>query len=253
MESTDIGLIFNDNYEQERQARYYELLGHTDKHLHTPATQWTEDMFQCVVKQGKEQEELNCPAYGEASLKCVASDAINESKPATSYMKWGQVCVICFDPIVNQQNAYLTECNHAMHKACITSLWNSTNFSSMEFKCPLCRVGLTKCTWLHPRYALEPWRIPHRKKPRCNVDFESQRHLFNEDIIKCKGCPCTTGCQGYVGRNPECKACHNWRSISVSELQRHCKCSMEETKKPPKAKSRQCDIIATVYNMFWSP
>lgn len=251
MESLDIDLIFNDIYEEEKQARYCELLGHTNEHLFIPAKDWDEGLFQCIQKQGQQQEQLNCPSYGENNLKYVASEAITESDPAICYMKWGETCIICFEQITNQKNAYLTECKHAMHKTCMTSLWNNSYFSNIGFKCPMCRASLSKCVWLHSRYSFEPWRIPYRKKPRCNLDFESQKDLINEDIVTCKGCPCTKGCFGYVGRNPKCKACQQWRSFTFEDLQHHnCKCIMEEKTQKPKEKVRTCSAFAAIYNIF---
>jgi hypothetical protein len=252
MESLDIDLIFNDIYEEQKQARYCELVGHTNEQLYVPAKQWNERLFQCVVKQGKEQEEFNCPSYGENNLKYVTSESFTNDDPATCYMKWGETCVICFDPITNQNNAYLTECKHAMHKTCITSLWNNTCFSALGFKCPICRASIAKCIWLQPRYMLEPWRFPYRKKPRCNLDFESQRELFNEEIITCKGCQCTKGCYGYVGSNLTCKACQKWRHFTFKDLQHNnCKCSTDDNSETTKNRFRNCNMFSTIYNMFW--
>lgn len=250
-ESLDIDLIFNDIYEEHKEARYCELVGHTNKHLYTHAKHWNEEVYDKIAKQGKEQEQFNCPSYGENNLKYVASEAIFEKDPATCYMKWGETCMICLEQITNQKNAYLTECNHAIHKTCVTSLWNTNHFANMAFKCPLCRANLSKCVWLQPRYALEPWRIPYRKKPRCNLDFESQKDLFNEDIITCKGCPCTKGCFGIVGKNFDCVACHHWRYFTLNDLQHNsCKCSLEE-EKCKKKKSRNCTLFTAIYYMIW--
>ena len=60
-----------------------------------------------------------------------------------SYMKIGEICAICIEPILHKINAHLTCCGHSFHKTCMLATMHHT-FLTQEFKivCPMCRNEL---------------------------------------------------------------------------------------------------------------
>jgi len=58
------------------------------------------------------------------------------------YIKIGEECPICLNPILHRKEAYLTDCAHSFHCHCIASNYN-TNYE-YGYKCPICRqdVGI---------------------------------------------------------------------------------------------------------------
>ena len=73
---------------------------------------------------------------GEQTTKCRFK--------VKTYIKFGEECPICFDPIKHKSNAYLTGCGHAFHRKClfntIQAKWETKPFSTI--KCPMCRAAL---------------------------------------------------------------------------------------------------------------
>ena len=231
-----------DSYQEERQARYLELIGHNDNYLYVPFDEWTPDLFRCVEKQGEEKERWNCPSYSEICLNYATSEYIKDDvKPY--FIPSGSTCAVCFEPLTSTKNAYITECNHHFCKTCITSHYNAT-FLSKNFSCPLCRHKLHKCMWLESRYALEPWRLTNRTKISTNVDFEFQRQYFNEDILLCKGCNCREGCNKLIGTSPSCLACKAWKQSNLEELRHVC----GEQPPPQQKKERRCCSWSEAFN-----
>lgn len=226
-----------DKYQEEKQQRYLELIGHNDDYLYIPFNEWTPELFKCVEQQGKEKEKWNCPSYCEISLNYATSEYVKENdKPY--YVPSGSTCAICLEPLTSTKNSYITECNHHFCKACITSHYNAT-FLTKNFSCPLCRHKLKKCLWLERRYAIEPWRLSHKMKPSTNVDFEFQRQYFNEDILLCRGCDCLEGCYQIVGTNTSCQACTRWKHFTLDDLNHVC----GEPKQHTERKKRTCQWI----------
>lgn len=218
-----------DSYQEEKQKRYLELIGHTDEYLYVSFPEWSPELFKCVEKQGIEKEKWNCPTYGEVSLNYITSEYItNNDKPY--FIREGSTCAICFEPLTTSKKSYITECNHHFCKSCITAHYNATYLNN-TFSCPLCRHKLQKCLWLERRYVLEPWRLQKKKKLNTNVDFEFQRELFNEDILVCKGCNCTPGCHLLVGSNSSCEACNAWRYFTLDDMPHKCMCHKPEKKR----------------------
>lgn len=57
-------------------------------------------------------------------------------KGAKWYLKHGEMCSICMEPIHTLRNAHLTQCGHAFHKSCYAL---HMNYTLDEGVCPLCR------------------------------------------------------------------------------------------------------------------
>lgn len=61
-----------------------------------------------------------------------------------TYIKPGQECPVCFDPILKKSDAYLTACGHGFHKLCMFNVFHNTWKINKyaDFKCPICRCLL---------------------------------------------------------------------------------------------------------------
>jgi hypothetical protein len=66
---------------------------------------------------------------------------IHDNLKIKHYIKFGEECSICYEPIYSKPNAFLTDCGHCFHKTCISKWLIST---SLEAGCPICRqdIGL---------------------------------------------------------------------------------------------------------------
>jgi hypothetical protein len=71
------------------------------------------------------------------------------------YIRCGEECSICLEPIIRKIDAYLTACGHPFHKKCIFKAMETKWYSNCRccFSCPYCRskLGLTVC-YLNQRY-----------------------------------------------------------------------------------------------------
>jgi hypothetical protein len=56
-----------------------------------------------------------------------------------SYIKLGEECSICFEPIFFHSHSFLGDCGHAFHRKCIYQ-WEEASF--LTCLCPLCRKNL---------------------------------------------------------------------------------------------------------------
>jgi hypothetical protein len=67
------------------------------------------------------------------------------------YIRFGELCYICIDPIISKRNAWLTPCGHQFHRKCLINnhryrqKHNMTLEFSNEIPCPVCRDGLVDC------------------------------------------------------------------------------------------------------------
>jgi len=58
------------------------------------------------------------------------------------YIKFGEICSICFDEIVQRKNAFLTDCGHSFHYQCIINYDYINSFNSKGISCPICRQDI---------------------------------------------------------------------------------------------------------------
>lgn len=120
------------------------------------------------------------------------------------YIKPGEECPICMDPIITKSTAYLTSCGHSFHKLCI--------FKSMEkkwsekygsnFNCPMCRTNLGMDI--------------HDINERYNFNIEQHRsHLDNLENFWFKkeftiAYICRNNFDHYLGMKKGCKKCDDY-------------------------------------------
>jgi hypothetical protein len=219
----DTSTIICDLDEEQKHQRYLELLGHSDDYKHVPFENWTCELFEKVRRQGQEKDAWGCPKYNETSLRIIASEHYNNKQ--YPYIEWGSLCPICFSPITNKLNAYLTKCSHFMHKTCITNYKSCAHdeYNDVHWgvHCPVCKLELERCMWLEKQYAFEPWGIENRRKSQCNLDYDFFKELLCGDTLECRGCSCTQGCGNIVGLTKSCKACQLWKHFTLKDLVYH--------------------------------
>ena len=133
---------------------------------------------------------------GDPSLPCRFN--------VRQYIKIGEECPICIDPILYKTNAYLTGCGHAFHKKCLLKMFESKWSEKLYsvFHCPMCRTSLG---------------LPELDK-RYNTDiaedgsFNSLDELENfwitKDYMMCQ--PCSKSHP--IGMKYNCKKCRNYRT-----------------------------------------
>ena len=81
---------------------------------------------------------------------------ISDNLKEKTYIKFGEMCSICFEPIISRKNAMITQCKHAFHKNCLKDwflcciriqdnerldsvIWNYVFDVFEKCVCPLCR------------------------------------------------------------------------------------------------------------------
>lgn len=97
--------------------------------------------YQEVLVYKPNKPRVPCNAY----LKCVSKSTLANLKMKT-YIKSGEICKICFEPITSRHNARLTNCGHSFHKKCMNDYYiYLLRFQpNLDIWCPLCRgdVGM---------------------------------------------------------------------------------------------------------------
>lgn len=84
---------------------------------------------------------------GECGFWCDDKIGLNHK----SYIKWGEICPICTDPIIYKRNAWITPCGHGFHRNCLVDnhRYRQINKMTIEYTnsipCPMCREGLIEC------------------------------------------------------------------------------------------------------------
>lgn len=117
-------------YLYERNSRYY----HDCKFKNSieKCEDYSKNECCCSMKQ-KVMPFTIGDQYGEPNLKIKC------------YIKPGDECPICYEPILTKLSAFITSCGHQYHKKCLfkymETKWLSTSYIS-TVKCPMCRSSL---------------------------------------------------------------------------------------------------------------
>jgi hypothetical protein len=65
---------------------------------------------------------------------------VEENLKVKHYIKIGEECPLCYEPILYKKNAFLTDCGHSFHLSCIHSYEMANLFRSIY--CPMCRSDM---------------------------------------------------------------------------------------------------------------
>lgn len=92
-----------------------------------------------------EQNKPRLPSY--AFLKCVPKTTQENLKMKT-YIKAGEICKICFEPIMSRYNAILTNCGHSFHSKCMKDYYIYLLRFQPQYDifCPACRGDVGELT-----------------------------------------------------------------------------------------------------------
>lgn len=117
-------------YLYERNSRIYYDCNYTNTIEECPDS-WNNECY-CYLKQ-----DVKPFTIGDQREKC----SLNRK----CYIKHGDECPICFEPIMSKSKAFITSCGHHYHKKCILKYietkWLSSAYVSMA-RCPMCRHSL---------------------------------------------------------------------------------------------------------------
>jgi len=124
------------------------------------------------------------------------------------YIKAGEECPICYEPIMTKYTAYLTNCGHAFHKQCLFAYmearWSTAPYLS-SLQCPLCRCALG-----HP-VLLQRYKSSYFNGIGCEdhtLDKLEDFWLSHQYTLPVH---CSNDYDHYIGLNRHCATCIAFR------------------------------------------
>jgi len=95
----------------------------------------------------KEEELEVCPIniVDDISGHIISKEkTVNENLKIKHYIKIGEECPLCYEPIWFKRDAFLTDCGHSFHLSCIHSydMANIYNNGNLGVWCPMCRSDM---------------------------------------------------------------------------------------------------------------
>jgi len=126
-----------------------------------------------------------------------------------TYIKIGDECPICIEPINTKKSAFLTSCGHAFHKKCIFNAFETKwkNKWGSQFYCPMCRCRLGQID-IDNRYNCKS--IEDKYHYMDNLE----NFWNNKDYIYCN--PCMKNYKHDEGMGINCDTCLNYRKNGLS-------------------------------------
>jgi hypothetical protein len=158
---------------------------------------YQDDVFHLYEQNKSLEDDLVLPIMiGEQDTKCRLG--------VRTYIKVGEECSVCLEPMYHKTDAFLTGCGHAFHKKCLSSVfkakWEVKPLSTL--KCPLCRCGLG-CPELFVRYSYES------ENPLDKLEnFWITKDCLNPDL-------CLKG-NHYLGMKKSCQTCLHYRATGLT-------------------------------------
>jgi len=103
-----------------------------------------ENIFYCHGRSpwvyAKPNEILNILPVQIGYSQIEFCKTLKENLKQRHYIKIGEKCIICFDPIYKKNDALLTDCGHYFHNSCVQKYYEM-NFKQVG-NCPLCRQDI---------------------------------------------------------------------------------------------------------------
>jgi hypothetical protein len=145
-----------------------------------------------------------CSSKVPVCPKIIGNSEVQCNIKRKCYIKPGEECPICLEPILTKESGYLTCCGHAFHKKCVFKIVESKWFQSFPctIHCPMCRKYLGG-------------EIYEMTK-RYNVFNETRVNYLDriEDFWLCKDfyliVPCSNGYDHAVGMKKGCSQCKKY-------------------------------------------
>lgn len=197
-------------YVHERNILFYHDCIKNKRYSTCP----TKNIGLCLCKE-------NCPIYPN---KICNEYTISQKqcKKEKIYIRFGEECPICFEPIYFRNSAFLTPCGHAFHKKCLhnahtTRLLICDNSSEDKLYCPMCRHDVPTELFYNPmKYNIN--KLPIEKingKKNCdfikNTNFCLVADNLFENIDLCSPELCFRNKKKhYLGMDKTCKVCLNF-------------------------------------------
>ena len=128
-----------------------------------------------------------------------------------TYIRPGEVCPICIDPILKKSEAYLTCCGHSFHKLCIFKCFESKSMNkyASNFKCPVCRKN----------QGMDMDDINYRYDAMSGSLDEVENFNIRNKYMRAEQCP--SNYNHYLGMNQNCSKCIKYRKTGRTEEQKN--------------------------------
>lgn len=121
-----------------------------------------------------------------------------------TYIKQGEECSICLEPIMRKSEAYLTDCGHGFHKLCMFKSFQIkwAIRKGANFQCPVCRSFLS---------------LPHIPEKYNAFSFDINELDKLEDFWNCIDYQLCYYCDNnhIEGTNKDCILCTNYRKYGT--------------------------------------
>ena len=146
-------------------------------------TKW---MNECYCHMDSDTMPLT---IGDQSVPCILN--------RKCYIKPGEECPICFEPILTKNNAYITRCGHSFHRSCLFKTYETkhNNKPFAVFRCPMCR-SMTEKFMFYTKYNI--------KRDMSTLDYLENFWLSKDYDIPMY---CSNKYNHYLGMKPNCKKC----------------------------------------------
>jgi hypothetical protein len=121
---------------------------------------------------------------------------VKENLKIKHYIKIGEECPLCYEPIWHKKNAFLTDCGHAFHSSCIHSYEMANIYNDYAIFCPMCRCDMGLYGENGYIYISSENRLDKLEDFWNNISYETPRVCCKNHIL---------------GLNKNCKKCVNYR------------------------------------------
>ena len=139
----------------------------------------------------------------------IGDDDVSANLCRKSYIKPGQECPICLDPIIHKSNAYITSCGHGFHKSCIVPSYLSKmkHKSHGTYNCPMCRASIgSAIEYINERYNCE----------NMLDTLENFWYRYNVAMpMVCDSIYSTDTYHHFLGVNTNCHECLSYRNTGT--------------------------------------
>lgn len=140
---------------------------------------------------------------GKCGFEC--DNLIKPNINIKCYIRFGEICSICLEPILKKSSAWLTPCSHSFHRKCLINnhefrkRHSMTIENSNEIPCPYCRTGLVDCCV--GIYSID------RYNSKYGLD-KLENFWLTKDLVTYKSC---YKCDKGLGMNKLCLICEQYR------------------------------------------
>ena len=154
-----------------------------------------EDYWDIIGDEGKiqAQQMISKTKIGTVTIR---PKTVFENLQIKHYIRIGEECPVCYEPIHHKNDAYLTNCGHAFHYKCIIEYeyHNMKQGNYLGMNCPMCRQDMGYYPELKNKFF-----------NKCNnldrlEDFNNNIKINNP--VMCLICNRAYGC------NPKCHICN---------------------------------------------